>query len=295
LTESGRFTVLDREFDAQRTAELNRISDGKSNKNDLAKIGQELSADLVWMGTVNDFAYNKTVRKLQTSDRELVSFSGGWSVSQRMINLTTSGLMLSSTIQEKLPSVSPTTLGASFDEVSIKNSMQTEFVKKTTDAIILKMFPISIVKIDGTSVKLSQGGNSVKENARYKIYLMGEEIFDPQTKESLGNDEKYCCEVVITRVQPKFSEGTLENVKISLDGMKPGVLQVREAITSAAGAPVVSPTPAAATAVALVAAIAPALPVPTTAPAGAAQVHKTSKAVAPSPKAKQGGGDKADW
>jgi len=128
--------------------------------------------------------------------------------------------------------------------------------------------------------------------------MMGEEIFDPQTKESLGNDEKYCCEVVITRVQPKFSEGTLENVKISLDGMKPGVLQVREAITSAAGAPVVSSTPAAATAVALVAAIAPALPVPTTAPAGAAQVHKTStvtKAVAPSPKAKQGGGDKADW
>src|SRR5450830_942887 len=49
LTESGRFTVLDREFDAQRAAELNRISDGKSNKNDLAKIGQELSADLVWM------------------------------------------------------------------------------------------------------------------------------------------------------------------------------------------------------------------------------------------------------
>ena len=50
---------------------------------------------------------------------------------------------------------------------------------------------------------------------------------DPQTGQSLGNMENDCCEVVVNRVTPKVSYGQLENIKIKLDGVDPGVLQVR--------------------------------------------------------------------
>ena len=63
--------------------------------------------------------------------------------------------------------------------------------------------------------------------------MLGEELIDPQTGESLGHDEKYCCDVVITRVQPKFSEGVLDNIQLDLTGVKPGKLQLREAMSVA--------------------------------------------------------------
>ena len=54
--------------------------------------------------------------------------------------------------------------------------------------------------------------------------------------------ESDCCDVTITRVMPKISYGTLSNVKIKLEGIKPGVLQVREQLIEAP--PVQSPPPA---------------------------------------------------
>lgn len=230
LSQSGRFTVLDRQFEGELQNELDMISSGKTVNTDFAKMGQALSADLVWVGVVNDLNYDKHVRKLQTSDRELVSYSGGWSVSQRMINLATRQILQSATLQGSAPSVAPTTMGAGVDESATLRNMQADIVKRSTEAILLQTFPISIVERDGSNVVLSQGGSSLLEGARYKIYLQGKEIKDPQTGQSLGNLESVCCEVTINRVTPKLSYGTLENVKINLDSVQPGALQLREAV-----------------------------------------------------------------
>ena len=68
--------------------------------------------------------------------------------------------------------------------------------------------------------------------SRYKVYSLGKELKDPQTGQLLGRMEKYCCDVVIDRVTPAMSYGQLENVKISLDGIKADSLQVREAVAA---------------------------------------------------------------
>jgi curli biogenesis system outer membrane secretion channel CsgG len=230
LSQTGRFSILDRQFESELQGELDMISSGKSVNTDFAKLGQALSADLVWIGVVNDLSYKKTVRKLQTSDKELVSFAGTWSVSQRMINLTTRQILQSNTLQGNPPSIKPTTLGTNFDPSSLMVNIRDEIVKKSTEAILLRTFPISVVEKDGNTVVLSQGGQAVKEGARYRIYLQGKEIKDPQTGQSLGNMESICCEVTINRVTPNLSYGTLENVKVDIANIQPGALQIREAV-----------------------------------------------------------------
>ena len=227
LSQTGRFTILDREFGAEVDSELSMIASGQQT--DLAKLGQTLNADLIWVGVINDFSYDKRVRKLETSDRELVSFTGGWSVSQRLINVATKQILLSTTIDGKAPSIAPTTLGASVDKGSTLKMMESDIIKQATEAILLRTFPISVVEIDGTTVVLSQGGKSMSPQSRYKVFSLGKELKDPQTGQSLGRMEKYCCDVVIDRVTPTMSYGQLENVKISLDGIKADSLQVREA------------------------------------------------------------------
>ena len=230
LTQTGRFTILDRQFESDLQNEFDMISSGKTVNTDFAKLEQALSADLVWVGVVNELAYTKNVRKLEMSERDLVGYSGAWSVSQRLINLATRQIMQSNTLEGAPPRISPTTLGAKFDEAAILRNIQDEIVKKASEAIILRTFPISVVQRDGEDVVLSQGGQALAENGRYRIYLQGKELKDPQTGQSLGNMEKLCCDVVINRVTPNLSYGSLENVKIDLSGVQPGALQLREAV-----------------------------------------------------------------
>jgi curli biogenesis system outer membrane secretion channel CsgG len=244
LSQSGRFTVLDRQFDDAIQNELGMITSNQTSQNDMAKLGQALSADIIWVGSVNSLSYDRHARQLQTSDRELVSFSGAWSITQRLINLATRQIMLSDTFNGDFPSVAPTTMGASIDEKSAMANVQAEVVKKAIDSIMLKTFPISIVSIDGDSVVLSQGEGSVVEGARYRVVKLGKEMKDPQTGQSLGNMESDCCEVVVSRVTPKVSYGQLGNIKVKLEGVDPGVLQVREQVVTKAP----DPTPQAATA-----------------------------------------------
>jgi len=194
LTQSGRFTVLDRQSNSEIQSELEMIKSGQTSQNDMAKLSQALSADVIWVGTVNSLSYDRNVRKLQTSDRELVSYSGTWSITQRLVNLTTRQVMLSDTFKGDFPTISPTTLGASVNENSTVSNVQVEIVKKATDSIILKTFPISIVSMDGETVVISQGEGSVTEGARYKVVKLGKEIKDPQTGQSLGNMESECCD-----------------------------------------------------------------------------------------------------
>ena len=232
LSQTGRFTILDRQFDSQVQSELSMIASGQSPSTDLAKIGQALSADLIWIGIINDFSYDKRVRKLETSDRELVSFTGGWSLSQRLVNVATKQILLSTTLDGKAPSIAPTTLGASVDKGSTLQTMESDIIKQATEAILLRTFPIAVVEIDGTTVVLSQGGKAIAPKSKYKVYALGKELKDPQTGQSLGRMEKYCCDVMIDRVAPTMSYGTLENVKISLEGVKADSLQIREAVSS---------------------------------------------------------------
>lgn len=229
LSQTGRFSILDREFAADVASEVDMIVTGQTSNADFAKLGQALSADLIWIGVVNDINYTKYARKLQTSDRELISFSGGWSMSQRLINVTTKQIAVSTTLEGKTPDVAPTTLGAQANSPEILRGMKSDIVNKATEAIVLRTFPISVVERDGSTVVLSQGGKALSQDARFRIFLQGKEIKDPQTGQSLGNMESLCCDVVIERVTPTLSYGRLENVKVSLDGVKPGALQLREA------------------------------------------------------------------
>ena len=233
LSQTGRFSILDREFSAEIQGELDMISSGQTPNIEFAKLGQALSADLIWVGVVNDFSYERHARQLKTSDRELVSYSGGWSVSQRLINIATKQILQSTTLEGKAPSVGPTTMGMGIDKGAIVRDMESDIVRLATEAIVLRTFPISVVEREGNAVVLSQGGKSLSPNARFRVFLQGKELRDPQTGQSLGNMESYCCDVVVERVTPTLAYGRLENVAASLDGVKPGALQVRESAPAA--------------------------------------------------------------
>ena len=236
LVQTGRFAVLDREFSPEIEQELDMIASGQAPSAELAKLSQAASADLVWSARVNTFAYNRHARQLRTSDRELVSYSGGWSLSQKMVNVATRQVTTSDSLRGAAPDRAATTLGTGVDGDRILADMTDEAAKAIVGSILQRTFPVMVVARDGTNVVLSQGGQSIREGARYAMAAMGKEMKDPQTGQSLGRMESPCCELVIDRVTPNLSYGHLENMRTDLDAIPEGGLQVRNELKHVAAA-----------------------------------------------------------
>lgn len=228
LTNTGRFSVLDREINSDIQNELDMIKSGDAPRAEAGKLGQALTADVIWTGKIGSLAYNRHARQLRTSDRELVSYSGGWAVTQKLVNVATRQIMTADSLQGSAPEVAPTTMGAGIDAGQVLQNMETEIAGEVVASIIAQTFPITIVSRDGNNAVLSQGGNSVKVGTRYAVVSMGKEMKDPQTGESLGRMEVPCCELVVDKVGPKLSYAHIEKISISLDDIPLGGLQLRE-------------------------------------------------------------------
>jgi len=234
LTNTGRFTVLDRDMGGDVAQELDLISSGSAPRAEIGKLGQAMSADVIWVGKISAFAYNRHARQLQTSDRELVSYSGGWSVSQKLVNVSTRQIMLSESLRGEAPGVGPSTLGAGVNGEKISEGMQNDIANRIVSGILSRTFPVTVISREGGAVVLSQGGPAVREGGRYQLVYMGKEMFDPQTNQSLGRIESDCCEVVIDSVTSTMAQGHLDKMKMTLDGLQPGGLQLRGLVTKTA-------------------------------------------------------------
>ena len=228
LVNTGRFTVLDREFSPEIQQELDMIGSGEAPKAEIAKLSQAVTADVIWTGRINGLAYNRFARQLRTSDRQLVSYSGGWSITQRMVTVATREVITAETLHGEAPSTAATTLSTGVNGGKVLGGMTDDLVNQVVSSILSRTFPVTVVSIEGPSVVLSQGGRALRPGARYAMVAMGSEMKDPQTGQSLGRTEVPCCQLVIDRVTPNLSYGHLEGATGPLDKLLPGALQVRE-------------------------------------------------------------------
>ncbi|WP_297575890.1 CsgG/HfaB family protein [uncultured Deefgea sp.] len=206
LTNTGRFSVLDRELGADIEQEMDMIASGQAPSAERSKMSQAISADLVWTGKIDAFNYQNN--------------QGTWALSQRVINVATRQVQLSNILQGDF--------NQKLDLSQAKQNLETQMVARVVSAILVRTFPITVASRDGNNVVLSQGGQSVQVGARYQLVSMGQEIKDPQTGQSLGRTEYDCCEVIIDKVGPTMSQGRLENIRMPLEQIQPGGLQLRE-------------------------------------------------------------------
>lgn len=227
LTQTGRFIVLDRENDAALDTELNLIAQGRAPSAEMVKQAQAHLADVVWIGQMGQFEYTAHRRQLDMSDRPLVSHAGGWALSHKLVHVATRQIMLSDTVQGTLPSTPPTTLPKAVDGTKLSGDMRQRLVERTVESILQRTFPVTVASVEGSQVVLSQGGQSVQPGARYQAVVLGKEIKDPQTGQTLGRMESPCCEIVVQQVQPTMAIARVENAQVDLATLPAGVVQLR--------------------------------------------------------------------
>ncbi len=229
LSQSNRFFVINRAFDADISDELSRITDPSTNSGELAKLGQRLTADILVLPEINRLSYKKSTRVLRNSGRELNSYSGDMEITFNVINVPTGQLIMTERFKVTFPNTPPSVYGK--QQIGLENvraSLAT-LTGQFTQKFILKNFPVSVIKMNGTSVVLSQGQDVLQVGAIYNAVSLGEDIVDPQTGQSLGREEMSIGTITITKTSEKMSMGQFQGTYDARQ-FKPGIIELAERI-----------------------------------------------------------------
>jgi len=214
LVQSRKFTVLDRSFQGFAEAERNTL---KTSENmpvkELAKLGQELFADMILVGNLNSIRLQKAQRKMNTSDRVLEYLAGNIATNIRIIDTATGQIKFSSSLRMN-PKDLDLNLGSDIFTISKKVGERVGFT------VLNAIYPIQVTGVtEKIVVDLNTGGDVVSVGQVFDLMLLGEKIKDAYTKESLGKRETKIGTVEITQVSPKQSRGkaTLINETSNLE------------------------------------------------------------------------------
>jgi len=108
------------------------------------------------------------------------------------------------------------------------NTHFTRMAKKVAadlaDQFVDAVYPMKVVKrTRNNQVIINRGKDGgLKKGHKYEVFFAGEELFDPDTGESLGSGEEYVGKIEIVRINPKASYGKIiseddpENAPISV-------------------------------------------------------------------------------
>jgi hypothetical protein len=97
--------------------------------------------------------------------------------------------------------------------VAVSRSMAEKIANRVADVI----FPAKVLIKRDTQVTINRGeGAGVAVGDLFNIFALGDEMIDPDTKESLGREEVKVGKVKISEVNPKFSKAeALEDTGIT--------------------------------------------------------------------------------
>lgn len=233
LTQTRRFTMLDRDFSAETKAEVDRIYLDNASARDSGRLNQMLATDYVVIGTVKVFdAPQATVN--QYTGMANANDGPFFEIMYRVILAPTTQLKWMSTVVVPY-SAAP---GSSMPEM-IANAFSYAG-RVITEEIIANIYPVRVTAKTQFELVLNQGGKNIRQGDAFEVFQESAPVTDVTTGESLGGVEEMIAKIVVTRVTPKMSyaqvvEGTpLASIPIGAVVRRPSAVYVQGAAGGAA-------------------------------------------------------------
>ena len=201
FVQTKKFTMLDRSFIEEVAKEQQTILDGKAPAIEMAKIGNEISADFILVGSVENFNINEKVTKILSSDQEIRRNEASIYMSYRLVDVATKQINYSNTIQYKIQ----------LSQNSEKPD--TEIISKISkilgEEILFSIYPVLVEKIVNGEIYLGQGGSQFTKGEKYEIFQKGEKIIDSYTNEVIGNVETSIGLIEIVSVSSGYTKAKM--------------------------------------------------------------------------------------
>jgi len=212
-----------RKFDVVGRSDLGDVlkeqelgASGNVDAKTAAKVGKLAGAKYLLVATVDDFQ----------DYVETATFEGtGRSASKRIFRMSIVGKVYDSTTGKLLESVNLQTGNDAFKAISsgannsyadgnLTDEMMVALARGMAERIANRLvdviFPAKIIARRDNVVTFNRGeGTGLAVGDLFNVYAVGEEMIDPDTKESLGREEVKVGQVKVSEVNPKFSKAEI--------------------------------------------------------------------------------------
>jgi curli biogenesis system outer membrane secretion channel CsgG len=235
LTQSGQFVVLERQTLSDVMGEQDLAASGRAQKSKSAETGKLTSAQILLKGTITEFALEESgsgsgigFMGISVKNKKSEAHIG---LIIRLIDTTTGQVLDSHRVEGKAKSggfkIGLDIAGVDFGTGAFKKTPLGKATQIAIDNAVefiaakLKNIPFQgrIIKAKDEKVFLTAGertGTSVGDV--FSVYVVDEELIDPDTGESLGAEEEKIGTVEILQVKEKYSKAKI----LSGNGFKRG-------------------------------------------------------------------------
>ena len=198
LTQTRRFTMLDRAFNAETQAELSRLNLENASAGDFGRFQQLLVTDYMVIGTVKMYSspstsYNQWTGVTTQNDGPFLE------ISYRVILVPTGQLKWAGTVIVPYSACR----GDSID-TTLSSGMSVAAQEVCHD-IVNDIYPIRVTAKMTYELVLNQGGKNVRAGEMFDVFRQGEAIVDVTLGETLGAPEEKIATIQVTRSDPKMS------------------------------------------------------------------------------------------
>lgn len=196
MTQTRKFTILDRANNSQIYAVEEAIIRSKSAKKDeILKLGNVLGADYLYVVNVSDFGVLKDGASLTNKNAAKLKAT----IDYQIVTMATRQIKFS-----KTKNFNFNVKGSSNGE--ILSNLSNKIAQSLTEDIIDNIFPLKIADLVDGEVVLSQ---SLSVGDVYEVFSLGKKVSDSYTKESVGRVENLVGKIKIIRQTPKMSYGQI--------------------------------------------------------------------------------------
>lgn len=198
VTKTRKFSVLDREsFRAYNIEKRLLEVKNKRNSDELLKFGKVMGADYLLVGNFAEFSAQPVSQNSQITGQTKNAFDVSAILQYRVLATATMQVKWSNSITLQQSYVNET------NSSSASHNFFQALSDQLTSEIIENIYPIKIADISSAGqVVLSQ---SLEEGLVYDVFALGKKLYDPYTKEYLGQEENLIGSIQVARKLPKVS------------------------------------------------------------------------------------------
>jgi hypothetical protein len=169
----------------------------------MAKIGNEISADFILVGSVEDFSIEEKITKILSSDLEIKKNIASIYLSYRLLDVATKQINYSNTLEFQI------LIKDSANKADMK--IISEISQILGEEILFSIYPVLVEKISNGEIYLGQGGKQFNKGQQYEVFEKGEKIIDSYTNEVIGNVETSIGLIEVSSVSSGYSKAKFLN------------------------------------------------------------------------------------
>ena len=213
LTQTRKFAMIDRRFTEKSNRELAGVNSRNAPIEETVKVGVRVGADFIVLAALKSFSPQQQQQQRVTGrvvTRSVVPVG----IDVRVIDIATGQIKFAQTYNNpgRLP-------------FSVSLSQYAADIGADLGQVIgTAIYPIAVVSGTESEVTLNQGGDTVQVGRIYRLVTLGQNLVDPYTRESLGQEEREIARAEITSVTDRTATAKVVSGRVPQPIKSGGVL-----------------------------------------------------------------------